>query len=152
MENQTSDLTNISLTDRQHAFVLASLRMAQSVQDGRPIPNTIEHFKFFGEEPLNSEEIDLLCEQINCGETIVAESPGEYDVHVFAEVRVKVPGIKAASMEEASEMAKSEVIINYLSRLTGPEPYTVEFTDTIDRTVVDVVGDVDYSKSREFKG
>jgi len=150
MENQTSDITNISLTNQQLDFVLASLRMAQAVQDGRPVPNTIDHFKHFG-EPLKSEEIDLLCEKINCGETIVADSPGEFDVNVFAEIRVKVPGIKAASMEEASEMAKEAAIGNYLSGLSRtPSPYTVEFTDTIDRTVVDVVGDDDYSQSREF--
>ncbi len=125
--------------------------MAQSVQDGRPIPNTIEHFKFFGEEPLKSEEIDLLCEQINCGETILAESPGEFDVHVFGVVRQKVASVQALSPHEASEKAKEIAIDKTFSKLQF-NVYDVEFTGDITHTVVDrlVDGEPDFTGSQTF--
>lgn len=116
---------------------------------GGPLPIDLA-MDFYGYPDLEINEIDDLCEQINTGGVPPESLTGEFDVNVFAVVRVKVPGIKAESMEKASEMAKDEVIINYLSRLTGPDPYTVEFADEFSRTVVDVVGDDDYSQSREF--
>ena len=54
----------MTLTDRELATVLAALRMAQILSLARLAPD------YFTEDtpPLTFEEIDDLCERLNCGE------------------------------------------------------------------------------------
>lgn len=57
--------TVVKLSDRELAAVLAALRLAQ--QDYIRFAR-MDHFRYDGLKPLNTGEIDGLCERINFGE------------------------------------------------------------------------------------
>jgi hypothetical protein len=63
------DATEAALDARELATVLAALRNWQThlcVNDGLPGAEFAEHFE--GIDPMTDEEIDELCERLNCGE------------------------------------------------------------------------------------
>ena len=58
------------MSNRQLATILAALRMWQTdVTDNEDFPAIpVDFGEFFADDaPLNSDEIDELCEQLNCG-------------------------------------------------------------------------------------
>lgn len=57
----------MKLTKRETATVLAALRnWQQDLQEGGLIPKEDLPYHFESDEPLKTEEIDALCEKINC--------------------------------------------------------------------------------------
>lgn len=55
---------NENLTVREVAIILASLRLAQETQGILNDVNQMPHME--GQEPIKPEEIDEICESINC--------------------------------------------------------------------------------------
>ncbi len=86
----------------------------------------------------------------------IPPKPGTYDVHLIAAVRVKVPGVKAASHVEAVQNAEERVDFNglfnrlqYIDESTGVQlEDCVEFNDDIPAAMVDVVGDDEHLMTR----
>lgn len=74
-----------------------------------------------------------------------------FDVHLHAVVRVKVPKVEAATMEEAIEKAKELADCDRLFVATTPGPVEcTEFADEYTHHIVDVVGDPEYAKTQTF--
>lgn len=71
----------------------------------------------------------------------------KYDVHVFAIVRVTVPGIEADSQEEAIKKAK-ELDLNFLGTPYLPKNVeAVEYADDLDGFFVDEENDPEHERS-----
>ncbi len=76
----------------------------------------------------------------------------KYDVHLIAAVRVKVPGVEAASHKEAMEKAERRVDLKdlfdglqYVDEVTGEVVRDcIEYNEEIPACMVDVVGDEEY--------
>jgi len=85
------------------------------------------------------------------------EVNNEYDVHIFAIVRVKFRGIKAASMEKAIRIAEREDLHALIDRQHAVDQADkglcahVEYNDEKHGAFVDVVGDGDYLLSQHFR-
>lgn len=63
-----SQCTGVSLSDRELATILFSLRLFQSELERAGGGEIIDPNGFFDEaDPLNPDEIDVLCETLNCG-------------------------------------------------------------------------------------
>ena len=90
----------------------------------------------------------------------------QYDVNIYAVVRLKVVNVEADSMEEA--IAKSAEDANYSAlhrdfcecalhswekgapRKEGQHAEYIEYADEVTGYLVDVVGDRDYAQSRNY--
>lgn len=73
-----------------------------------------------------------------------------YDVHLFALVRVKVPGVEADSQRAAIEAAEKAIDLYQIAsaKIYGAE--CVEYAEEIVEALVDEEGDPEYSKSTWF--
>jgi hypothetical protein len=79
----------------------------------------------------------------------------QYDVHIFAVVRVKVCGVEAKSQVDAIKKAEADVNLSeaFLNTpLRSSHPVETEFAEEIQSFLVDVVGDDDYSETCAFDG
>ena len=77
----------------------------------------------------------------------------EYDVHLFAVVRVKIPKVKADSMEDAIEKAANATDLHELLKVDGSINSGIEsseFAEEISSATVDVVGDECFEQTRHF--
>ena len=77
----------------------------------------------------------------------------EYNVHIYAVVRIKACGVKATSYEEAITKANDQVDINTLLRRENPGhgASEMESAEEMDGYLVDVVGDTEFRLSKHFK-
>lgn len=74
----------------------------------------------------------------------------EYNVHVYAIVRVKVAGIEAESPIDAITQAQEVVDYDYFSYALSKVDDEAEYTGEDESYLVDVVGDEDYVLSRTY--
>jgi len=72
-----------------------------------------------------------------------------YDVHIFAEVRVKVPGIEANSQTEAIKKAEEQINLYNLFEREHPTPQIehTEWSERVTNYLVDEDGDTEHQKS-----
>ena len=76
----------------------------------------------------------------------------EHDVHIFAIVRVKVPGVKAKSQIQAIEEARGRVDFYRLFELCAqPGTECVEFAEEFSHYLVDEEDDLEYNATRWYK-
>jgi hypothetical protein len=79
----------------------------------------------------------------------------KYDVHIYAVVRVKVPGVEAESQTDAIEQAEEQVDFNALfdSRRFSLYPgiECVEYADETSGYLVDEEGDEEHDRSSFYK-
>ena len=71
--------------------------------------------------------------------------PEQFDVHVFAVVRLKVAGVEATSHRKAIETALSKTDLS--DCFAGPES---EYAEELSHFLVDVVCDDDYAQSQWY--
>jgi hypothetical protein len=69
---------------------------------------------------------------------------GQFDVHLYPVVRVKVAGITADSPQAAIQQALSQTDLYAACEAGG------EFAEEVSHYLVDVVGDAEYEQSRWF--
>jgi len=81
----------------------------------------------------------------------------KFNVHLYAVVRLKVSNVEAESMEEAIEKADASVNVHELvdRAINGDADREcslahIEYAEEISSAMVDVVGDADFSKTRDF--
>lgn len=76
-----------------------------------------------------------------------------YDIHIFAEVRVKVPGIEADSQIEAIKKAQELVNLYQLFDKESPLPHVAhtEWNEEMHGFLVDQASDPNYEQSRFYK-
>lgn len=74
----------------------------------------------------------------------------KYDVHIFAVVRVKVPNVEASNRVQACKRAEDRVDFYGLLRQDHPQACVedMEYAEETSHYLVDVVGDIDYEKSK----
>ncbi len=77
-----------------------------------------------------------------------------HDIHIFAEVRVKVPGIEADSQTEAIKKAQQELVNLYqLFDKESPLPHVAhtEWNEEFVGFLVDQANDPNYEQSQFYK-
>lgn len=76
----------------------------------------------------------------------------KHDVHMFAVVRVKVAGIKAANQVEAIKVAGAMIDFHALFESCAlPSVECVEFAEEFSHYLVDEVDDLEYNETRWYK-
>lgn len=133
--------TTITLSGRELATVLASLRATQNVQQHQPLaPEIMAIATNLGEfEPLNHDEVDALCERINIADA--APPPPEpkrtFIVHLQQYVEeLATATVEASTVDEAITIAMAKA--SQLDWQTGDDAYAVEAWRVCDETGAEV--------------
>jgi hypothetical protein len=78
----------------------------------------------------------------------------QFDVHIYAVVRVKVSGIEAESQQDAIKKAEDATDLHAMFRgdvdAFSSYPVESEYTEDVESFLVDEVGDAEYRNTRSY--